>query len=262
MSTVTVAPARSTCAVASPSVRDPHRPGLSEMLVLASDILGLSLVLRAFLGHSIAGRYIVPGGWSPFLPLLLLCLVLYASFNSYPGVSINPIDEIRGISLANASAFLLIAVILALHHLALIPQLVCLSACVSASVVTLVIRAAIRRIGSQFPWWGYPVVLFGSGAVARLVIRTLQSQSHLGLHPVAVIAHQIDGRDMDGIPVYRSEDVGRIASSGVRHAIVAAPELSQSEFTEVIERGGDAFPHLILVPDTDSFWKAGSYTRD
>jgi Undecaprenyl-phosphate galactose phosphotransferase WbaP len=43
---------------------------------------------------------------------------------------------------------------------------------------------------------------------------------------------------------------------------VAAPELSQSEFAEVIERGGDAFPHLILIPDTDSIWKVGAHTRD
>jgi Undecaprenyl-phosphate galactose phosphotransferase WbaP len=43
---------------------------------------------------------------------------------------------------------------------------------------------------------------------------------------------------------------------------VAAPELSQSEFAAVIERGGNAFPHLILIPDTDFIWKEGTYTRD
>jgi Undecaprenyl-phosphate galactose phosphotransferase WbaP len=67
---------------------------------------------------------------------------------------------------------------------------------------------------------------------------------------------------MEGVPVCKSEYLGRIASNGVRHAIVAAPELSQSEFAEVIGRVGDAFPHLIVIPDTNFIWKVGTYTRD
>ena len=93
-------------------------------------------------------------------------------------------------------------------------------------------------------------MLFGGGAVTRLVLRKLKCQPHLGLRPVAVVADQIFEREVDGIPVHRCKDVGWIASCGVRHAIVAAPELSQTEFADVIERGGDAFPHLIVVPDT------------
>jgi Undecaprenyl-phosphate galactose phosphotransferase WbaP len=232
------------------------------MLVLAADILGLTFILWAFLGNTAIGRYAAPGGWLPLWPLLPLFLVLYAFFDLYPGVSVNPVDEIRRISLANASAFLFISVILALHQAAVAPELICLSACVSASVVIPVMRAVVRKNGSQFEWWGYPVVLFGGEAVARLVLRKLKSQPHLGLRPVAVVADQNADREMDGIPVYKSESVGRIASCGVRHAIVAAPELSESEFAEVIERGADAFPHLILIPDTDFFWKVGSYTRD
>jgi Undecaprenyl-phosphate galactose phosphotransferase WbaP len=82
------------------------------------------------------------------------------------------------------------------------------------------------------------------------------------LCPVALIIDQVSDTEIEGIPVFRSEYLGQIASSGVKHAIVAAPELSQSEFVEVIERGGNIFPHLILIPDTDFIWKVGSYTRD
>ena len=262
MSTVAAAQATAVYPVAGPSIQDPHRPGLSAMIVLAADVLGLSFILWAFFGNTTVGRCAVPGCWLPLWPLLPLFLVLYAFFDSYPGVNANPVDEIRNISLANASAFLFISVILALHQAAVVPQLICLLACVSASVVILVMRVVVRQIGSQCDWWGYPVVLFGSGAVARFVLRKLKSQPHLGLRPVAVVADQVAVREMEGIPVYNSERVGQIASCGVRHAIVAAPELSQAEFAEVIERGTDAFPHLTLIPDTDSIWKVGSYTRD
>ncbi len=232
------------------------------MAVLAADTLGLSMILWAFLGNTIIGRCAVQGGWLPFWSLLPLFLVLYWFFDSYPGVSVNPPAEIRRIWLANASAFLFISVMLVLHQAAVVPQLICFSACVGASVVILAMRALIRQIGSRFDWWGYPVVLFGGGAVALSVLRRLQNQPHLGLRPVAVVADQVADGEMEGIPVFKSDYLDQIASSGVRHAIVAAPELSQSEFAEVIERGGDAFPHLILIPDTDSIWKVGAHTRD
>jgi len=94
------------------------------------------------------------------------------------------------------------------------------------------------------------------------VLRRLNSQPHLGLRPVAVVTDYISYRQMEEVPVLQSEYLSRIASSGVKHAIVAAPELSQSQFIDVLERAGDAFPHLILIPDTDFLWKVGSHTQD
>jgi Undecaprenyl-phosphate galactose phosphotransferase WbaP len=42
---------------------------------------------------------------------------------------------------------------------------------------------------------------------------------------------------------------------------VAAPELSDAEFAEVLEQGGDAFPHLTVIRDKHFIWKVGTYTR-
>ena len=262
MSTISAAQTTSVYVLDNPLVQDLHRPGLSAMLILAADFLGLSLILWAFLGNTIIGRYAAPAAWLPLWPLLPLFLVLYWLFDSYPGISVNPVAEIRRISLANASAFLFISVALALHRAAMVPYLICLSASVSASLVILTMRAFIRQTGSQFDWWGYPVVLFGGGAVAHSVLRKLMSQPHLGLRPVAVVTDQVAGREMEGVPVFKSEHMDQIASSGVKHAIVAAPELSQSEFAEVMERSGNAFPHLILIPDTDFIWKVGAHARE
>jgi Undecaprenyl-phosphate galactose phosphotransferase WbaP len=262
MSTFTTTQQTSAYDLVDPVIQDPHRPGLSAMLVFTADILGLSLILWVFVGKTIMGRYAASGESLLLWQLLSLFLVLYWLFGSYPGVSVNPVPEIRRISLANASAFLFISVILAVHHEALISQLVCLLACVGSSIVILTMRALIRKVGSRFDWWGYPVVLIGAGTVALSVLHKLISQPHLGLRPVAVVADQVAGWEIEGIPVFPSECLGQIASSGVKHAIVAAPELSQSEFVDVIEQGGDIFPHLILIPDTDYIWKVESYTRD
>jgi Undecaprenyl-phosphate galactose phosphotransferase WbaP len=261
MSTVNAVSSTPAFAWAAPPAQDVRGPIYSAMLVLAADFLGLSFVLWVFLGNTILGRHAAPGGL-PLLPLLLLFLVLYWFFGAYPGISVNPVDEIRRISLANASGFLFISLLLMFHKTAIIPQLICLCAYVGASLFIMPMRAFVRQTASRFDWWGYPVVLFGSGNVALLVLDKLKSRPHLGLRPVAVVADQFLDREIGGIPIYKSGDVGRIASSGVKHAIVAAPELSQSEFAEVIERGADAFPNLILIPDTDFLWKVGSHTRD
>jgi Undecaprenyl-phosphate galactose phosphotransferase WbaP len=193
------------------------------------------------------------------MPLFLL---VYWFLGLYPGVSACPVDEIRRVFLANSSAFVFVSLILASHQEKMISWVICLFACIFASVEGIMMRTAVRRIGSHFNWWGYPVVLFGGGALARQVLRKLKSQPQLGLRPVAVVANQPDERKIEGVPVYEFEYLDHIASSGVKHAVVAAPELTRSEFAEVMEGCGGAFPHLILIPDTDSVWKIGSRTRD
>jgi Undecaprenyl-phosphate galactose phosphotransferase WbaP len=249
-------------AIPTPFNRRSQRPRLSAILVLAADIVVLWFILWSFFGNTAIGVRAAPGGWLPIWPLLPLFVVIYRIFDLYPGVSVSPVDEIRSISLANATVFLFLSVMLALRHAAMIPQVLCLSAFVSASIAILTMRSMVRRIGSQFDWWGYPVLLIGGGAVARAVLHKLNSQPHLGLRPVAVVTDQGVDWETDGVSVYQFEHLGGLASNGIQHAIVAAPELSQSEFVEALERGGDAFPHLMLIPDTEFIWKAGSYTRD
>lgn len=101
--------------IAVPFVRNPHRPWLSAILVLAGDIVGLRLTLWAFFRHTDIMRHPAPNGWFSFAPLLSLFLVLYWLFEVYPGVRVSPVDEIRRVSLANASAFFVVSLMLALE---------------------------------------------------------------------------------------------------------------------------------------------------
>jgi Undecaprenyl-phosphate galactose phosphotransferase WbaP len=209
-----------------------------------------------------AGQHMVRGNWLQSWSLLAVILAIYWLFDAYPGISISPVDELRRISMANASAFLFISAMLVWGGLPPHALIGCLVACASASAAIPAIRNAVRRAGARQPWWGYPVVLLGGGDVALSVLRKLESQPHHGLRPLALVTSRIIDFPTKGLTVCRSEHMKRIASCGIRHAVVAAPELSHSEFADVLERGGDAFPHLIVIPDTDFVWKVGSYTRD
>lgn len=161
MSTFTATPTTSAYALDDLLIQRAHRPGLSAMFLLAGDTLGLSFILWAFLSSTVTGRYAAPGDWLRWSLLLPSFLALYWFFDSYPGVSVNPVGEIRRIVLANICAFLFIAVMFAFRHVAVLPYLICLPASVGSAAVILAIRTLVRLIGSQYHWWGYPVVLFG-----------------------------------------------------------------------------------------------------
>jgi FlaA1/EpsC-like NDP-sugar epimerase len=232
----------------------------SALLVVMADFAGLMFTLLVFLGLTSFDRYTVPKDcpvpWA-FVPFLL---ALYVSFGLYPGISISPIDEVRRVCLANTVGFIFICATPEFHQGELKSIVLFLPTLVCASTLVLVMRAGARQIGSRFGWWGHPVALFGCGDVARSILRKLKTQPALGLRPIAVVTDDVLDKEIEGISVYKLEHLGRIASAGVRYAIVAAPELSQSEFADLMGLGCEAFPHLILIPDTNSLWKLGTYT--
>ncbi len=222
-------------ALHTPLIDNPCRPGRSAMLVLMVDVMGLGLMLKVLLGHkAMVGLNVAQLQW---WPLMMLFLVLYWICGVYPGISVSPVDDVKRISIANAGVFLIISLMLVLNGAPLCLQLSCPAACIGASAASTTMRSIVRRIGSRFDWWGYPIALFGGGDVALSVLHKLKSQPHLGLRPVALVTDRIPDRQIEGVTVCHPSDLERIVLCGVKHAVVAAPELSQSEFAEVLERG-------------------------
>ena len=128
------------------------------MLLLAVDFAALWLMLRLFLGNK---SFVVPHAvdWVHLWPLLTLFLVLYCSCGAYPGISVGSVDDIKRIFTANLNAFLFVSLTLAYGGAPVRSQLMWFGLCAAASVVLVTIRSAVRRVGSRFSWWGFPVVL-------------------------------------------------------------------------------------------------------
>ena len=259
MSSIEVLPIELGSASHTPMIRNRSLPLVSAFLVLLADVITLWIILRILsaskemLGHQSAQLQLGP--------LLTLFLVCYWICRLYPGISVSPVIDLKRVSIASAGVFLFISLMLIMNGAPLHLQFACMAAYIGTSVSLATVRAVVRQIGSNFHWWGYPVALFGSGKAALSVLHKLRSQPHLGLRPVVLVSDSIPGPHIEGTPVCRFEQLDRIVSCGVRHAIVAAPELSQSEFAAVLERGGDAFPHLTIIPDTH-FCKAEAYACD
>jgi Undecaprenyl-phosphate galactose phosphotransferase WbaP len=261
MSTITAAPTPSAYAL-DKSFRSPiYLPGVSATIIVAADTLGLSFILWLLWTNFIVGRYAAPGEglrWALLLPTFLL---LYYFCDCYPGVSVNPVTEIRRVSLANVCAFFFIAVMLSSKHLAMFPYLMCFVGSIATSVTVLSLRSLARRMGSRLQWWGYPVVLFGRGEVAQRVLRKLLREPHLGLRPVAVIAEDASEQRLEGVPLLTVDQLQEVVSHGVKHAIVAAPELSRQDLADLIAHSGDTIPHLTIIPNTEFVWKV-EHARD
>src|SRR6516162_4157510 len=244
------------------TVHNPCNPGLSAVLILAGDILGFALLLGMLWANPYASRYAGPHGWLQYWPLLPLFLMLYWFFDLYPGVSSSPVDEIRRISLANAGAFTFLSVALALNRTPLSSHLFCLAAFVGACVMIPTIRSVTRQIGARFAWWGYPIVLFGDGDGSLSVLRKLKADPRLGLRPIAVVADRSSHEQLEEVPVCHSGVLDRMGWWGVKHAVVVAPDFSPSQFVKVLDRAGETFPHLIVIPDTDFLGSVGAYAQD
>jgi Undecaprenyl-phosphate galactose phosphotransferase WbaP len=254
MSSATTLQPTSTRAEITPLIHNIHRPTLSALLVFASDLVVLGVILGL---ASLAIPWVMSEA-----AIVTALLILYCSAGLYPGICVCPIDEIKRVSIANASAFSLISLMLIGTRARLHAQLICFSAAVTISVGLVAMRSLVRRIGSSFAWWGHPVALFGDGEAVISALRKLKDEPRLGLRPVALVSDQIPARELHGVTVCQIRHLDRIANCGVKHALVAAPELSQSEFAALMERTGSVFPDLIVIPNTHLAWKIGSHTRD
>jgi Undecaprenyl-phosphate galactose phosphotransferase WbaP len=197
--------------------------------------------------------------WALSIPFLM---TVYLLSDLYPGVSVSPVDELRQIALANAKVLLSIGLMLFLAGQGNVAsQWLCLAGVVPLTVCVVAMRSIARSLGSKTRWWGFPVAVFGSGPSARTVLKTLIAQPRLGFRPVAVITHE-DVNRFEGIPAFPCNALDRSLPRSLKHGIIAAPELSHSEFSHVLTEASNLLPHLILIPDTDFISKTGSCSRD
>jgi Undecaprenyl-phosphate galactose phosphotransferase WbaP len=236
---------------------------LSLAVVMSADIAVLCVVFWvAVEAIALSGHYAGRMSFFQLCAVLPFLYVFYWMFDVHPEVSVSPIEEIKRITLANSVAFLCIFAGLSVYPAPVLLYLIALAGCAAASLAILVGRYLTRFLGSRFEWWGHPVVILGGGEAAFSVLRKLQRHPEMGMRPIAVASLRSVQHEIAGVPVCSYSQLNKLKISGVRHALVAAPELSKMEFEEVLDRGGDIFPHLLIIPDHDFFWKSGSQTRD
>jgi len=243
------------------------RPGITTLLVLLSDVLtlftagALAILLRRLLDGGFA-----TGAYGSLWPVIALFLVVYALAGLYPGIGLSPVEELRRLVLATTLVYLVLGVGTFLFKEGeRYSRLVFLMAWAFSVVLVPLARALVKHLFASKRWWGYPVVVLGAGQTGGMVVRVLKRQPGLGLKPVAVLDDDPEKSGaLEGVPVVGGVDLAPVLARelGVRHAIVAMPGVPRRQLLDLLERYGNVFPHLVLIPDLFGFSSLWVSARD
>lgn len=185
------------------------------------------------------------------LPALVLVLCSFVAVGLYPGISLNPIDELRLSARSISVAFLLLwSATFFLHDLTL-SRLVYIVAYLLAIVMVPLARALTRKNLCRKSWWGSQVIILGFGATGKLMCDKLKKNPVYGLKPYAVLDDdpaKLD--DTDGLitgPLSRCLEI--TAKHKISYGIVCMPGLSRTELLDLLDRYGQCFGHLLVIPN-------------
>lgn len=245
------------------SRRYPTQLLLTSAPLVVADLLALvSSVFLAFVFVGLLGFDFRPD-LASVLPLLSGALLLiYAISGLYPGTGMNPIVELRQISIVTTLLFAALFAASLVHggDGAFLSFLV--AAFLFSIVFVPILRFIARSLASHFRWWGQPVLIFGGNALGIANYKHLRSHPHLGLRPVGIVDDLLwDGSD--GMaepsaylgPFDRATGIAR--QHGVFWAVVAMPERSFAEVRQIIKTHAGNFPHVLVAANTDglpSLW--------
>jgi lipopolysaccharide/colanic/teichoic acid biosynthesis glycosyltransferase len=163
------------------------------------------------------------------------------------------------------------------------------------------LRGCLRMYLPKRPWWGHAVVVIGAGRVGRAVVQTLLRRPQLGLKPVAILddnpkrlgsvrvawgqddmvlepVSEAFAADMDtpsersaveqfavveGVPVVGGIDLAAALAQRlqIRSVVIAMPEMDVVGVLNLIERFGDSFTNVVVIPDLFNLAHFGAPTR-
>ncbi len=230
------------------------RPWLTLATLISIDFLCLSIAGAT----SVLTRLLFDGQFSLSLywrlwPLIGIFIVAYAMANLYPGIAMSPVEELRRLILTTTLLYLLLgSAIFLFREVAIYSRAAFLMAWLLSMLLVVIGRYSIRSLCARQTWWGYPVIVMGAGQTGEMVIRTLQHQPSLGLKPIAVLDDDPKKHGtLLGVPVVGDLSMGSKLARDFRipYAIVAMPGVAPYRLSQVLERYGRTFPHLMIIPD-------------
>ena len=228
-----------------PSAAQPR--WLTGATLAASDLLTLTLAGSvSVLVWYIVERKLEPGFYLTICPLL-------AAAGLYPGITLNPVEELRRLTVSTSVVYASLAAITFLSREGeLYSRAVFLLAWAQSVILAPVLRSFTRSYFSRRSWWGHPVVIFGEEPMAEAVVEALQRQPEAGLKPFAIFNDSVGGvRSIRGVPVFRKmSDAPKLARQHhVRCAILAISKMPQSELLQLLTRHGATFSRIIIIPE-------------
>ncbi len=246
-------PALAVSADSLPTSVQPIRPlgtiaclATSDVLAILFSLAGAAALRDVFLSS--------PASHSVRILLTALVLVLCSLMATglYPGVTINPVEELRRSTLSITVAFLgLFAATFLLHDLSESRLIYVLGYIFTAFLVP-VFRAGTRGMFSTCNWWGSPVAILGFGTTGKRVLDTLTKNRRIGLRPVAVLDDNPE-RYVDADPQFTRGPLSRCRevtqNQRISYGIVCMPGLSREDLLQRLDQYSGCFGHVLIIPN-------------
>ena len=184
-------------------------------------------------------------------PLLVLPVLLaYVPWGLYTSVGMHPVVELRELTKLNTIAFIATLTCCIVTRAAF-PWVAFFTLTWLASLALVpFFRSRVRPGFANRAWWGYPVLVVSSGNTARKVIKTMLKTNYSGLRPCGVVDPTIDRRgSVQGIPrVSTPSGVNSlIRSHGIRHCVIALPDMPEQQVMGVIDHYRALIPYLMVM---------------
>jgi len=232
-----------------------HARGWMSACLLVSDLA--AFLLAGVL--AVLVRLLMTGAWQPglltqTLPVVLLCLVVYALRRLYPAVGLSPVDELRLLATSTTAVVLFLA---ALTFFARNPERYSrlhlgLTWLFSLAAVPLG-RAAMRSLCIRLKQWGEPVAMIGNGPQAGRLCRVLVEHPRLGLLPVLRLSSSqvLDGQETSLPVIHLDEEQlnqGTARQMGIQTAILVLAETPDTIVEALVRQRSGGFRRTILIP--------------
>jgi len=227
------------------------------LTIMLSDIaaLGVAALLAVLLRHAYRAHFAF-ADYAPLAALLPVFLLIFGIAGLYPGVALNPVDELRRIFHATTAGYLiLIAGTFLVKSGPMYSRLVFLGAWLTSILAVVLARNLTRSKLSKYSWWGIPIVIFGAGNTGTMLLNTLRKHPHHGFKPAVVLdddpAKHRPG-DKNGLPpVLGGLDLAPWVSKqfNLHYALVAMPSVPSRQLSRLLHKHAHQFPHFLLIPD-------------
>ncbi|HUO31440.1 MAG TPA: undecaprenyl-phosphate galactose phosphotransferase WbaP [Bryobacteraceae bacterium] len=191
--------------------------------------------------------------FASYWPFLLLFIAVYVGAGLYQVVGMNPIQELRRSMAGTTLAFFIFAGSTFLIKDARgFPRSIAVLTWLLVCLALPPARAAVRSICGPRSWFGRSVVILGAGKPGESVVRALQKNPGLGLKPVAVLDDRnSDKTHLHGVPILGGLALAPALAARARlgYGILAMPGLSRVRLLDVLQKCGQAFDKVLVIPD-------------
>jgi Undecaprenyl-phosphate galactose phosphotransferase WbaP len=243
---------------------------LMSLLMLLADVAGFAGAAAMLLLPTTFSKIVLVTVKDLEIPVIpLFCLGLFIQSKLYPGVGMNPAEEIKLVTRYVTAGFLSGWIVLAWLKVGWPQHPVSLLFLWALSILcVLLLRWGVRIQAARLGLWGEPVVVIGRGKTVDHTIRYFVERRRLGYVPVLAAIDLMENQSMTcPVPVIEygrllTSQPRRFSKDGIQTALVDVPSISdfyRSADSKALFR---LFRRVVLVSDLDWLDGASMHIQD